>query len=222
MTAQDLINYMIPPLKIEDEASKAATWMEELRLTELPVASDERFLGFVVEEAFMEDFEAGTQKIGDLQLDKKECFVYNQQHFYDVLKVASTHGNKLVAVLDESNHYLGVVSTEDLVEAFARTSAISGSGAILVIETNSRDYHLSQICRLIESTDTKVISAYITSQTQDPSKLELTLKLNKEETSYAISILEANGYKVIESYSESSASVHEQERLDQLMNFLKL
>ena len=99
---------------------------------------------------------------------------------------------------------------------------MSGSGAILVIETQTRDYYLSEICRLVESTDAKVISSYITSDLQDPSTLELTLKINKEETSYAISILEANGYKVIESYSESTASVHEQERLDQLMNFLKL
>ena len=222
MTAQHLINYMIPPLKMEDDTDKASQWMEELRLTELPVAGGETFEGFVIDEVLMDNVEAGSRKISDVQLDRKECFVYSTQHFYDVLKVAFAHGNKLVAVLDESDKYLGVISTEDLVEAFAKTSSISGSGAILVVETNSRDYYLSEICRLVESTDAKVISSHITSDLQDPSKLELTLKLNKEETSYAISILEANGYKVIESYSESTASVHEQERLDQLMNFLKL
>ncbi|MEM9326915.1 MAG: cbs domain containing protein [Bacteroidota bacterium] len=213
---------MIPPLKMDDDTSKASTWMEELRLSELPVATDEKFEGFVIDELLIEDVEAGSQKIEDVQLDRKECFVYNTQHFYDVLKVASANGSKLVAVLDKGDKYLGVASIEDILEAFARTSTISGSGAILVIETHTRDYYLSEICRFIESTDAKVISSYVTMDPQDPSKLELTLKLNKEETSYAISILEANGYKVIESYSEATASVHEQERLDQLMNFLKL
>ena len=101
MTAQNLINYMIPPLKLEDEISKAAMWMEELRVSELPVARDQTFEGFVMDEALMEDLVAGAQKISDLQLDRKSCFVYSTQHFYDVLKVAYAHGNRLVAVLDD-------------------------------------------------------------------------------------------------------------------------
>ena len=37
MNAKDLINYLIPPVKLEDTAEQVLTWMNELKLTELPV-----------------------------------------------------------------------------------------------------------------------------------------------------------------------------------------
>ena len=36
----DLINDMIPPLKVTDDAAKALVWMEELRLHALPVIKE--------------------------------------------------------------------------------------------------------------------------------------------------------------------------------------
>lgn len=221
MRALDLINHMVPPLKMEDSIAKGHQWLQELRLAELPVVENEKFLGIVSEDIILSgpDF---TNNISDLPLDGTSCFVYESQHYFDVLKVAHTQNKKIVAVLNEFNHYLGVITTEDLIDAFANTSSVTSPGAILVISTNSRDYHLSEISRLIESTDSNVIGVFVSSNAEDPSMIELTLKINREETSYAISILEANGYKVLESYSEAPPSMHDQQRLDELMNFLKL
>lgn len=43
MIAEELINQMIPPLKVSDSAEKAKKWMEEFRLTQLPVVENNNF-----------------------------------------------------------------------------------------------------------------------------------------------------------------------------------
>ncbi len=220
MRARELINYLIPPLKTTDSLAKANQWLDELRVSELPVAEDGRFLGFVNDELIYST-DRDVDSVKELHLEGSQCVGYENQHFYDILKKAYSEDCRSVAILDSQDKYLGVVTLEDLVEAFAKTSSISGEGAILVISTNSRDYYLSEICRLVESADLKVLGSHVMANEDDGTKLDLTLKINKGETSYAVSILEANGYRVTESYSQSTNSVHEQERLDQLMNFLK-
>ena len=195
MRAKELINYLIPPLKPEDTLEKALRWMEEFRLSELPVAEGERFLGIVSEEMLMA-LPAGEATVAELQLVGQETLIGSSRHFYEVLRVAYSASRKIVAVVDELDRYLGTIAVEDVVEAFAKTSSIQHPGAILVIATNSRDYYLSEICRLVESVDARVLSSYIISRSDDPSQFELTIKINKEETSHVISILDANGYKV--------------------------
>ncbi len=221
MRAVELINYLIPPLKLTDTLAKAAQWLDELRVSELPVADEGKFLGFVNDELIYAS-DQDVSEVGQLQLEGKSCFGFESQHFYDIVKTAYAEDFKSVAILDSGDKYLGVVTLEDMMDAFAKTTSVANSGAIVVISTNYRDYHLSEICRMIESTDVKVLGSHVAQNEQDPSKLDLTLKLNKDETSYVVSILEQNGYSVVQSYSQIASSVHEQERLDQLMNFLKL
>lgn len=220
MRAKELINYLIPPLKPGDKIDKALQWMEELRLSELPVAQDEKFLGIVSEEMLIA-MPSDQITVSELQLVGQDTIISETRHFYEVLRVAYAASRKVVAVVDEHERYLGTISVEDVVEAFAKTSTIQQPGAILVISTNFRDYYLSEISRLVESVDCRIISSYIVPHTDDPSQLELTIKINKEETSHVISILNANGYKVLESFSESQASILEKDRIDQLLNFLK-
>lgn len=221
MRAKELINYLIPPLKPEDSIDQALQWMEEFRLSELPVADNETFLGVVSEEMLMA-LPAVEAQISDLQLVGQETLIRDTRHFYEVLRVAYSTSRKIVAVLDEYDRYVGTISVEDVVEAFAKTSTIQHPGAILVIETNNRDYYLSEISRIVESVDLKILSSYIVSRDDDPTKIELTIKINKEDTSHVISMLDANGYKVVESFSQSQGTMLEKDRLDQLLNFLKI
>jgi CBS domain-containing protein len=50
MIAQELINYLIPPLKPTDDGHKAMVWMEEFRCKHLPVVDKGRLLGFLSED----------------------------------------------------------------------------------------------------------------------------------------------------------------------------
>lgn len=221
MIAKELVNYMIPPLKPTDDIGKAKLWMDELRLSQLPVSADNRFLGIITEEMLFDD-NLHFAEVGEYPLLGQKSHVKAFSHYYDVLKVLSSEGLRLVAVLDEMEQYIGVISTEDLVEAFAKSSSVINPGAILTLKLNAIDYSLSEISRLIESNDAKILTSYVSENPNDPSKLILTLKINKEEVSRIIASLGNHGFQIESSFNSARSNFDEQERLDIFMKYLKI
>ena len=219
MTAKDLINYMIPPLKLEDSIEKAQQWMDELKTTELPVTKEGQFLGLVDENMTYDFLDANI--IGDLPIKGQECSVSQGQHYYDVMSTAYNQGFRLVAVVDGEGGYLGVVSIQDVVEAFAQASSVNSSGAIMVLSIEEHDYSLSNISRMIEMNDVKVLSSHVTAQLDESSRVRLTIKLDTEEISQVKTVLENNGVNIEATFNTTALSYDEKERLDLLMKYLK-
>ncbi|HAC24824.1 MAG TPA: cbs domain containing protein, partial [Cytophagales bacterium] len=81
MVAAELINYMIPPLKVTDDAHKAVVWIEEFRCNHLPVVENGKLLGFISEEAILESNEI-DKRLGDFHLEGEDCYVSLDSHFY--------------------------------------------------------------------------------------------------------------------------------------------
>lgn len=212
---------MVPPLKPTDDGHKAIVWMEELRVNQLPVIEKGRFRGFITEEIILESNDA-KRLIAAYELEGTECFVTVGQHFYDVLKAASDHELQMVAVLSEEGHFEGVIGVEDTINAFAESAAVQEPGAILVMLMNQRDYSLSEISRIIEAEDTKILSASVNNDPKDYAMLRVTLKLNKTEVSHITASLERFGYKIIGRFQEEEAKSNDQERFDLLMRYLNI
>ncbi|MFT4833291.1 MAG: acetoin utilization protein AcuB [Marinoscillum sp.] len=221
MIAKELINYMIPPLKPKDSVARAQQWMDELRLSELPVVEEGKFLGLIDEELLFNDA-LKYPYVGDYPLVGNQCVVRSGVHYYEVLKISNEFGFKLVAVLDELDQFVGVISTMDLVEAFAKNASVTSPGAILALRLKLKDYSLSEICRIIESNQVKVLSSYLSPHSLDPSELLLTLKLNTEEVTHIKMSLENNGFFIEDTYNEQNSSNLEKERLDILLKYLKI
>lgn len=221
MIAKDLINYMIPPLKPTDSLEKAKEWMEELRATELPVADHGKFHGMIAEEEII-DAEVGLNLVADISVLIEDAKVSQDQHYYEMLKKAYTLGVRMIAVLDEKEQYTGVVSVEDVVEAFASASAVQNPGAILVLSMDMRDYSLSEISKIIENNEAAILSSHMLPHPEEPGKIQLTIKTNKEDITHIAKNLEARGYRVSGSFSNTEDKADDQERYDSLMRFLKI
>ncbi len=221
MIASELINHMIPPLKPNDDGHKATVWMEELRMNQLPVIEKGRFLGFITEDSILEEND-NKLPVSSYYLEGEQCFVYENQHFYDVIKSAAEHETQMVAVLNERGGFEGVIALEDTISAFAESTAVQVPGAILVLTMNQRDYSLAEISRLIESEGAKVLSSTVNSDSKDMSLLRLTLKLNKTEVSHITASLERFGYKIIGRFQEEEIISNDQERFDLLMRYLNI
>ena len=221
MIAQELINHMIPPLKMTDKAKKAITWMEELRVNQLAVIENGEYKGLISEDIILENSSI-VKNVGDFELKAKECFVYHNQHFYDILKVGADCGIQVIAVLDKDDRYVGVITIEDTVVAFAQSVAVQSPGGILVLSMDYQDYSLAEISRLVESNNARVLSSCIKTDTAEPSKVKLTLKINKEDLTHVVATLERFGYKVIAHFQEAPIQTNERERLDILMKYLEI
>ena len=175
MVASEIINHMIPPLKVTDDAHKAMVWMEEFRCNHLPVVENNQLLGFISEEIILEanDIE---KKLSDFELTGKQCVVSQDSHFYEILKMAGEHKLQLVAVLNETGQYEGVITVQDIMASFAQTAAVQIPGGIIILSLDLIDYSLAEISRLIEENNAKILSSIMVEDPLDSRKIKLTIK----------------------------------------------
>lgn len=222
MIAEELINHMIPPLKVTDDAHKAIVWMEEFRCNYLPVVKGGELLGFISEEIILESNEI-EKDLSGFELVGRDCTVALTSHFYDILKTAAHHKLQMVCVVDENNKYAGVITVQDIMASFAQTAAVQMPGGVLVLSMDLIDYSLAEICRYVEENNAKVISSIMVEDPLDKGKIKITLKINQLDLSRIVATLERFGYRVIGRYQETSTSSSgEQERLDMLLKYLDI
>ncbi|MEM9856209.1 MAG: CBS domain-containing protein [Bacteroidota bacterium] len=221
MIAEELINQMIPPLKQKDDAHKALVWMEELRCNELPVIHQGKFMGFVTEEMIMEANDA-EKLVGSFEKVGDQCVLSSGSHVYDVIKKAAENDLKMVSVLNPEQEYLGVITVQDTINSMAQSVAIQMSGSILVLSVPYIDYSLSQMSRLVEENDAKILSSSVKEDDMDSTQLRVTLKINKPDLSPIVATFERFGFKVIGRFQETKITEPDKEKLDMLFRFLDI
>jgi hypothetical protein len=124
-------------------------------------------------------------------------------------------------VLDENKFYKGCISINSLTEQFGRFTAIVSPGAIIILELNQNDYVLSQIAQIVESQDMKILSLFVSSES-DSTKMELTIKLNKFEIQSLIKALTRYNYMIKATFTNDEKMVDDLlDRYNALMNYLK-
>jgi len=221
MQAYEFINNLIPPLKLSDKTGKALSWMEEIRINNLPVVDKGVFMGLVNGDLIF-DLNNTETLISELSLENSSCWVFADQHIYDVLKVSSEHHSNLVAILDRNSTYLGVVTMEDSISAFAESLSIQSHGSVMILSMNMNEYSLAEISRIIESENGKVLSSFISTDPIDINKIKLTLKIDKPELRHIKATLERFGYRILNQYQEVEEASSEEDRIGNLLRFLDI
>lgn len=221
MIAEELINLMIPPLKGTDTAQKAIAWMEEFHISQLPVIEERLYKGLISESTIL-DSDDLTSEVSKFKLESENIFVLAGTHFYDVVKLAMKNKLQLIAVLDEQKKFLGVISVSDTASAIAQMFASQGPGGIIVLSLKENDYSLSQISRLVESNDAKILSSFVVNDEQDPSHIKVTLKLNRMDLTRIIATFERYDYRIIAQFQETELMSSDKERLDLLFKYLNI
>src|SRR5512138_3805678 len=122
MIANDLISEVIPSLKTSDLGQTALNWMEIFRVSHLPIVNNQEFLG-LISDADIYDMNQANEPIGNHELALIKPFIYSEQHIFEVIGLASRLKLSVVPVLDRKNHYLGVITTNDLIRHIAGISS---------------------------------------------------------------------------------------------------
>lgn len=220
MIAKNLITDGIMPLKTSDTGRSALSWMEDFRVMHLPIVNNEGLLG-LISEFDIYSFNDFDEPIGNHALSLIRPFVYENQHIYEVMRLVQEYHLSLIPVVDEHDNYLGSISLQSLLEYFAASLSVSEPGGVVVLELNVNDFVLSEIARIVESNDTKILSLIVHSDI-DSTKLEIMLKLNKKDIGAVIQTFIRFNYTILTSFSENDDFDDLRDRYDSLMNYLKV
>lgn len=219
MRAKELITEEIPPLTHTDSGEKALRWMDEFKVSHLPVLKNGNFVGVISESDVLDKIDI-VESLDKLFDHLPRPYVFENAHIYEVLSKISEHRISILPILDENENYLGCTSVYHLLTVIANTGSIKETGGIIVLEVNNMDYSMAQIAQIVESNSAKILSSYIMSSL-DSTKLEVTLKINQVELTRIIRTFERYDYIIKESYQKSEGDEDIQNRYDALMNFLK-
>lgn len=220
MYARDLITEEIPPLRHTDTGETALRWMDEFKVSHLPVLKDDNFVGVVSEADILDRIDV-NETLDKLFEHLPRPFVFENAHVYEVLFTVSKQNVTVVPVLDENERYLGCTSIFHLMQLIANTGSITEQGGIIVLEVNRHDYSLAQISQIVESNDAKILSSFITSA-PDSTKIDITIKINQIELDRIIRTFERYGYTISATFQKSLFEDDELLRYEALMNYLKL
>jgi len=219
MVADQLINYMVPPLKVDDDITRAKQWMDEFRVKELPVVKNAKLLGFITEDLLF-DSDFMNPNVGEYPLVGNSCVISSNAHYYDVLKVLQDHDMSMVAILGADHEFKGVVLVEDILKEFAHTAIVNSAGAIIILKSSLSDYSLSEISRIVEMNESTILGANVKPDSDDPSLIEIVLRINHQDVNQISSGLAKSGYQVTSAYNTEDNSFDENDRYGLLMKFL--
>lgn len=220
MHASDLIAPDLPPLRPDDTVGRALDWMEEFKVRHLPVTENGRLVG-LVRDTDLVDRNDAKAPVRELMGQAELPYVREGQHIYDVMKLMAERGLTVLPVLDPTGTYLGAINEHEALRRLAEAINIGEPGSVLVLEINQNDYSLQRIAGIVESNGAKLLSVYNRTLPEGP-RLEVTLKVNREDISDILQSFERFDYFVKSTYQGSKFHEDLRGRYDELMRFLDL
>jgi CBS domain-containing protein len=219
MTADTLISNSMIPLRTSDTGEEALEMMSEFYIRHLPIVNNKQLLGVISEDDVL-NYDI-NEPIGSYSLSLLRPYVKESDHIYEVMRLMAESQLTVIPVVDEEGDYSGLITQEDLLNFFAKTGTFTEPGSILVLEMSRRDYSLAEIARIVESESALILSSFISSH-GDSTRIDVTLKINRQNVQPIIATLDRFDYHVKATFNESEYVDSLKERFDALMSYLKV
>ena len=219
MLVAQLIQTDYPTLQLSDKVSFALQLMEDYEVQDLPVVISEAFTGSITKDDLLDADEEVT--IATLQDQFVNSTVKRDEYFLSALKLLVENNTTLIAVVNDSREYLGVVTSSALLEQISIYVGAGEPGGIIVLEVDRRNYSFGEISRLVETND-----AYITqlnSYTEANTGLVIiSVKVNKVEISDIIATFHRYEYVVRYYFGEEQYTNELKDNYNHLMAYLNI
>lgn len=220
MLAFELISDVIPPVRTSATIQQVIDRMGEFKVRHLPIVNEDQFLGLVSEDDLIEPADYSLP-VGSLFLSLVNPYVLEGQHIYDVIRLFYEQQLTVVPVLDAKKNYLGLISLNTMNEYFAKITSVTEPGGIIVLEISNRNNSLAHMAQIVESDNAQVLSSYIRSF-PDSTRLEVTLKVNKQDISGIVASFLRYNYTVKSTFNFTPVDDDSMNRYDSFMNYLNI
>lgn len=220
MNTLSLITSEIPNLSLSDSGNKALQLMNEYRVFHLPLVQRDNYLALISEDDIL-DWDTPEEALSLAEFVNFRPAISGQSHPLEAMKLATEFNLSLVPIVDEQNHFAGVVSVESLFNYIASHNAITDEGGIIVLEMEQRNYSLSEIARICESNEMQILSCMV--KTDENTGLQLvTIKVNKTDIQSLTATFERFGYLIVETYAAEKHDENLQSNYDMLMRIINI
>ncbi len=200
MIAPEIISDITTALQTDENGEHALIQMHEHNMSQLPVLDGNKYIGLVTMEDVI-NMKHLSKPLKNFTDKFRRPFVLNTAHIFDVMKAAVDFNVRVVPVVDEQHHYLGLVSAESCLRAFATLNSVKNPGAIIEMQIAQQEFSLTEVARLAAEND---------------------VKLNTTDVASLIATFERFSYEIKEVHNEVAYTEDLKDRYDALMRYLNV
>ncbi|MCW3124785.1 MAG: domain containing protein [Bacteroidetes bacterium] len=217
MYAREIVTEGLKPLDNNDTGENAIVHMHEYNVNQLPVTEGDKYIGIIGLDDIiaLKHLNDPIKNVPAL----KRPYVYENAHIYEVMKAAIEYNVKLVPVLSKEDKYIGLITAESCMRAFAKTQSVMDEGGIISLSIPIKDFQLSEIARIVESNGANILN-YYSDIDQKTATVNITIKINTNELSAIIAAFERFEYEVKGVHQDESYQEDVKDRYDALMKYL--
>jgi len=219
--AEQLISQALPVLQPADTGQQALNFMDDYRISHLPVIKEKEYLGLITDK-MVYDLNLAEERIESHIMHLHTPNVHAKQHLYEVASMMYKLNLTLIPVVDEEHNYLGSITLSNVSAIFAQMMSLLEPGGIIILETTWNNYSASQISQIVEGNDARILSLFVTRISQTDN-IEVMLKLDKVDLSSVIQTFTRYDYQIAAVYMDDSAlnDMYE-DRLGQFLRYLNI
>lgn len=219
--AKDLAQTSIPTVSFKTMATEAISLMEEAELHQIALVNNNISEGIVYLEDLKQDDNFNDYELSIHQIREKQVGINGKMHVYDVFKTMSSRDLEILPVMDDEYQYLGCARWDSVLDTINELSGIQLPGSIIVLRKLDMDYSMSEIARICENNDCKVLSSGVAPE-GDSNALIITIKIDQSEVGGLIAAFERYNYEIVVTFGDIPYQDYLKDRFDNLMNFLDL
>lgn len=221
MIVNEILNTEIAPLKVSDPVSLALTKLDLLHINKFVVVNDENKIeGMISIETLAEVVDEET-RLSELPLEDV-ISVPNSQHLFETTRQMFSNELYVLPVSDVEKNFLGLVRKREVLNALNEIFNLSSYGSVLTIELAQIDYTLSDIVRIIETENAKILGVAVQQPNDEMDSIRVSIKLNLEDSSVVSAALRRFGYVIISEDRSESMENNFSDRADELIRYLDI
>lgn len=221
MLVNEILNTEIAPLRVSDPVSLALAKLDLLHISKFVVVDDEnKILGMISIETLAEVVDEET-KISELPLDEIVS-VPKSQHLFETTRQMFAHELYVLPVANSDLQFLGFVRKREVLNALSHIFNLSSYGSVITIELAQIDYTLSDIVRIIETENAKILGVAVQQPDDELDSIRVSVKLNLEDSSVVSAALRRFGYVIVSEERSESMENNLSDRADELIRYLDI
>src|SRR5690606_31469819 len=132
----------------------------------------------------------------------------------------NNHDTNVLVVLNAEMHYSGMLMMDDVFSGLSAMPFISEPGAIMIVEVSQKQFSISEIAKIAESNNARIIGLVVTGYQGE--KIQIALKLIAENLASVGETFERFNYTVLFKFFNDEKEDLMKDRLDMLMKYLDI
>ena len=218
MLVNDYISKDFIPPKLNQTVAHGLELVNKFGLSHIPVFEGLNFIGNISRENLEET--ASDLKLVEIKDFTEFFYITENSSLLDAVQKFHNFDTNILPVINEEKQYQGLLMMDDVISGLSTMPFILEPGAILVIEVSQKQFSISEIAKIAESNNARIIGLFVTAYFDD--KVQIALKLISENLASVGETFERFGYTVVFKFFNDEKEDLYKDRFEQLMKYLDI